>query len=104
MQRIHFYEFSPDDLKAMISASIRDAVKHVGSSSNDKQHSATKFYSVKEAASYLGIAVPTLYTKISRREIGHSKTGKLIRFSQSDLDQFLSSCKRKTREEIIGRK
>ncbi len=44
---------------------------------------------VKEAASYLGLAEKTLYTKISQRQIKYLKVGRLVKFDRNDLNEWL---------------
>lgn len=45
---------------------------------------------VEEAAEYLGYAKETLYTKVSRDEIPHTKVGKFLRFDPDELDQWIA--------------
>lgn len=44
---------------------------------------------VKEAASYLGLAEKTLYTKIGQRQIGYLKVGRLVKFDRDALNAWL---------------
>ncbi|MCB2221554.1 MAG: helix-turn-helix domain-containing protein [Bacteroidetes bacterium] len=44
---------------------------------------------VKEAAKFLQIAVPTLYDKVSKKEIPHIKAGGKLYFLESDLMDWL---------------
>jgi excisionase family DNA binding protein len=52
--------------------------------------SLPKLLTVKEAAPRLGISTAMLYKKVKRREIGHYRIDKLIRFSESHLEHFLA--------------
>ncbi len=56
------------------------------------KHDQKKDYelmTVKEAASYLGLAEKTLYTKISQRQIKYLKVGRLVKFDRNDLNEWL---------------
>lgn len=48
-------------------------------------------WNVQEAAKFLGWSVPTLYTKVNRREIAFVKVGgRSLRFRRSDLEKLLT--------------
>jgi excisionase family DNA binding protein len=47
-----------------------------------------------------GLAKPTIYGLVSRREIPHSKRGKKLYFSRRELKEWLTTGKRKTQDEI----
>ncbi len=60
------------------------------------------FLTTEEAAAYLGIAMPTLYSYTSRRFIPHYKTRRKIYFKIEDLESYvLNSANRvQSNEEI----
>ncbi len=47
-------------------------------------------------------AKATVYGWVSNRQIPHHKGGKKLRFLKSEIDEWLSSGKRKTNGEIMG--
>ena len=50
----------------------------------------TKHLTYEEAATLTGIAVPTLYSKVSRKEIPHVRLGpRLVRFPLDELEGWL---------------
>jgi len=55
---------------------------------------------IKEAAEFLSLSVPTLYTKVSRKEIPVNKRGKRLYFSTVELSEWVRSGRKKTTEEI----
>lgn len=55
---------------------------------------------IKQAAEFLSLSVPTLYTKVSRKEIPVNKRGKRLYFSTDELSTWIKSGRRKTQEEI----
>jgi excisionase family DNA binding protein len=57
---------------------------------------------IGQAAEFLKLSVPTLYTKVSRREIPVSKRGKRLYFSKAELSDWIKSGRKKTVEEIQG--
>jgi len=65
---------------------------------NEAEH---EFLNIKEAAEYLKITVPALYTKVSRKEIPVNKPGKRLYFKRSDLQEWIKLGRRKTASELI---
>lgn len=55
---------------------------------------------ISEAAKFLKLTVPTLYSKVSRREIPVNKKGKRLYFSRSELLAWIKSGKKKTQFEL----
>jgi excisionase family DNA binding protein len=55
---------------------------------------------IKQAAEFLSLSVPTLYTKVSRKEIPVNKRGKRLYFSITELSTWIKSGKKKTQEEV----
>lgn len=56
---------------------------------------------VKEAAEFLKLSVPTMYTLIHENRIPHMKSAKRVYFLKEDLLAYLKKGRRKTREEIL---
>lgn len=46
---------------------------------------------IKDAAVFLGLSVPTLYSKVSRKEIPYHKPGKRLYFQKSELLDWIKS-------------
>lgn len=57
---------------------------------------------VEFAAKVTGLAIPTIYTKVSLRQIPHSKPrgSKKLIFSRRDLENWMREGKRRTASEI----
>jgi len=55
---------------------------------------------IQEAAELLSLSVPTLYSKISRRELPFSKAGKRVYFSKNEILAFVKEGRRLTTDEI----
>jgi len=53
-----------------------------------------------EAATFLGVALPTLYSKVSRGELPYMKRGKRLHFSRTELMDYLKGGRRLTNAEI----
>ncbi len=64
------------------------------------QETADQFLTVEQAAEFLTLAVPTIYSKVSRRELPYMKRGKRLYFAKSDLEDYLKGGRVKTVKEI----
>ncbi|MFT5250684.1 MAG: excisionase family DNA binding protein [bacterium] len=56
---------------------------------------------IKDAARFLNLSVPTLYGKVSRREIPFMKRGKRLYFSRMELTDYIKSGKVLSDKEIV---
>jgi excisionase family DNA binding protein len=59
---------------------------------------------ITEAAHYLNVSKPTLYSLTSKREIPHLKRGQKLYFIKADLDQWLQchrQCAVQGRKEVL---
>lgn len=59
-----------------------------------------KVLNVEEAAKFLHLAVPTIRSKASRKELPFMKRGKLLYFSQKELTDYLKKGKVKSNDEV----
>lgn len=59
-----------------------------------------KILTIKEAAELLHLAVPTLYTKVSRGELPAMKRGKRLYFSRVELVEYLKKGRKATNAEV----
>lgn len=59
-----------------------------------------KLLNVEEAAKFLHLAVPTIRSKASRKELPFMKRGKLLYFSQKELTDYLKKGKVKSNDEV----
>ena len=59
-----------------------------------------KLLSVQETAKFLNLSIPTIYSKVSRRELPFMKRGKRLYFSSIDLLNYLKEGKVKSNSEI----
>lgn len=59
-----------------------------------------KLLTIQEAAEFLKLSVPTLYSKVSRGTIPVMKRGKRLYFSSVELMEYVKSGRRKTNADI----
>ena len=56
--------------------------------------------SVSQAAKFLNLSVPTLYSKVSRKEVPVNKQGKRLYFYKAELVEWIKAGRKKTVSEI----
>lgn len=64
------------------------------------QDPAEQFLTVDETAKFLNLSVPTIYSKVSKRELPYMKRGKRLYFARKDLEAYLQGGRVKTVKEI----
>ena len=64
------------------------------------QDTTEQFLTVDETAKFLNLSVPTIYSKVGRREIPFMKRGKRLYFARKDLETYLQGGRVKTVREI----
>jgi len=55
---------------------------------------------IQEAADFLRLSVPTMYSKVSRGELPSMKRGKRLYFSQSELLSYIKEGRRSSNDEL----
>lgn len=56
--------------------------------------------SVKEAADFLNLSVPTIYSKVNRAELPSMKQGNRLYFSNKELTEYIKAGRKKTYTEV----
>jgi len=65
-----------------------------------QQDQTEQFLTIKEAAEFLNLTVPTLYSKCSRGELPFMKRSKRLYFSSAELMEYLKAGHKKTNAEL----
>lgn len=55
---------------------------------------------VEETAQFLNLSIPTVYSKVSKKELPVMKRSKRLYFSQAELTEYLKKGRRKTNLEL----
>ena len=59
-----------------------------------------QFLNIQEAAQFLKLSVPTIYSKVSKRELPCMKRGKRLYFSSTELTEYIKEGRKKSFTEI----
>jgi excisionase family DNA binding protein len=100
MEQVLTFEKLPEAVK-MLTKEVSEMKRLL----MDKQEQTTtdqpeQLLSIDEAAEFLRLAKPTLYSKVSRNEIPFMKRGKRLYFSRTELMDYLKGGRKKSQEEI----
>ena len=69
-------------------------------STQNPSTSESPLLTVREAAEFLSLAVPTVYSMVSKGELPHMKRSKRLYFDREELISYLKDGRRQTNEEI----
>lgn len=93
-----------DQLPQSVAVLIKEVseLKHLLLLNGNKQSEALteKLLNVQQAADFLNLSVPTVYSKVSRGELPVMKRGKKLHFSNTELIQYLKAGRKLTNSEI----
>jgi excisionase family DNA binding protein len=91
-------QLDSEQLSILIQNAVRKAL---GEKLNvAPQPEPDQIFTAQETADFLGLALPTVYTKSSRGELPGSKRGKRLYFSKRELTEYIQQGRRKTGAEI----
>ncbi|NRF40225.1 helix-turn-helix domain-containing protein [Pedobacter foliorum] len=77
-----------------------DSIKDLLIENQQGQHSHhSDLMTIGQAAEFINLSVPTLYTKVSRRQIPVNKRGKRLYFSKDELSAWIKSGRKGILEE-----
>ena len=96
MQEHTIIQITPEELESIIQRAVNSALSDLELVLKDEEQLLT----VKEVAAFLCLSVPTIYSKVSRREIPSNKNGNRLYFLKSELMDWIKQGRRMTIDEI----
>lgn len=69
-------------------------------SSQNSSTTLAQFLTVREAANYLNLAVPTVYSLVSRGELPYMKRSKRLYFSREELIEYIKVGRRQSIADV----
>lgn len=100
MDKTIFISLPIEDFQTVIIDCVNSCLK------NNKQENAKtaipqeRLLTIQEAAEFMNLSVPTMYSKVSKGELPVSKRGKRLYFSRTELLDYIKQGRRLTNEEI----
>ncbi|MDW7691474.1 helix-turn-helix domain-containing protein [Flammeovirgaceae bacterium SG7u.111] len=99
---MHNVVLSPIDPEKLISGIAERVTANILKAVSEQQISKApeQLLTVQEAAEFLNLTVPTIYSKVSRSELPVMKRSKRLYFSSSELLAYLKEGRKKSNAEI----
>lgn len=100
MQNLVFTQLSVPEVRQLFREELADffSINQFHQQSHNKE-SLDEYGGIDLAVQLTGLAKPTIYYKVHKREIPHSKRGNRLRFSRRELIEWIEDGKRLTLEE-----
>lgn len=92
-------QLDSEQLINLIQCSVRTVLKESLSQNPEPIEQSEKLLSVQQAADFLNLTPPTIYTKVSRGELPVMKQGKRLYFSSVELIEYLKAGRKKSYAE-----
>lgn len=90
-----FISFTKEELKGVIKESVSEILNNINNNIVKEE-----IFTIDEAALFTKLAKQTIYQLTSKREIPFFKKCKKLFFKKSELEQWLFSSKKLTKEEL----
>lgn len=84
------------DISERVTANILKAVQN----NNPTTEQPEQLLTIQEAAKFLNLTVPTIYSKVSKGELPVMKRSKRLYFSSTELMEYLKEGRKKSNAEI----
>lgn len=93
-------QLDSEQLSSLIQNSVRKALKETPPQTVDSTEHPERLFTIQEAAEFLNLTVPTLYSKVSKGELPVMKRSKRLYFSRTELLEYLKAGRKKSNTEI----
>ena len=95
-----FFNVPISKLEPIIKRWIKETLTEIQPKKDDPTDQPDQLLTVQEAADFLKLTVPTIYSKVSRGELPVMKRSKRLYFSSKELVDYLKEGRRKSNAEI----
>ncbi len=100
MNKTVFISLPIEDLQTVIIDCVNSCLKNSTQESNPPTKQREQLLTVQEAAQFLNLTVPTIYSKVSKGELPVMKRSKRLYFSSTELMEYLKAGRKKSNAEI----
>jgi excisionase family DNA binding protein len=95
-----FISLPIEDLQTVIIDCVNSCLKNNTQESKPTTEQPEQLLIVQEAAQFLNLTVPTIYSKVSKGELPVMKRSKRLYFSKLELMEYLKEGRKKSNTEI----
>jgi excisionase family DNA binding protein len=93
-------QLDSEQLSNLIQSSVRKVLKETTPQTVEPTEQPDQLLTIHEAAEFLRLTVPTLYSKVSKGELPVMKRCKRLYFSKAELLEYLKQGRKKTLAEL----
>lgn len=101
MENLVFTQLSIPEIRQLFRQELENYFAS-NKQSNTNQPEADQLLTIQQAAEFLNLSVPTLYTKVHNAEIPVYKKTKRLYFSKQELTDWIKAGRKKTTSEIAA--
>lgn len=91
---------TPQDLKEIVKAALAEFKAEYDQKAEQKPEVHDQLFTIDQAAEFLSITKPTVYSLVSRGDLPVMKRSKRLYFSKDELTNYLKQGRKKTNSEI----
>lgn len=95
-----FFNVPLSKLEPIFKRWIKEAQAETPPKKVDATNQQEQFLNIQEAAEFLSLTVPTMYSKVSKGELPVMKRSKRLYFSRTELLEYLKQGRKKSNAEI----
>ena len=100
MDNLLITQLSTDDIKTLFFESLKEFFRD--GSMQKTADEKDEINGIELAVEITKLSKSTIYSLVSKRQIPHSKKGKRLYFSRTDLLEWIKNGKRKTKSELLN--
>jgi len=100
MNKTVFISLPIDELQTVIIDCVNACLKHNKQRNTEPQNEQETLLTIQQAAEFLNLSVPTIYSKVSKSELPFMKRSKRLYFSRAELLDYLKTGRKKSSAEI----
>ena len=95
-----FFSVPLSRLEPIFKRWIKEAQAEIQSTKIESITQQDELLTIQQASELLNLSVPTIYSKVSKKELPVMKRSKRLYFSRTELIEYLKAGKRKSSAEI----
>ncbi len=100
MHNVVLSPIDPETLISSISERVTANILKAVQNNNPTTEQPEQLLTIQEAAEFLSLTVPTMYSKVSKGELPVMKGSKRLYFSRTELLEYLKDGRKKSNAEI----
>ncbi len=93
-------QLDSEQLSNLIQSSVRKVLKETLPQTVGHTEQPEQLFNIHEAAEFLSLKVPTMYSKVSKGELPVMKRNNRLYFSRTELLEYLKQGRKKSNAEI----